>query len=78
MEQSLKFLYHRIKKTNITKEQAESKVCQEILISKMETLLFDKKYYAFLEKSERNWMAIEPSVARNEILSQLRRIVEAK
>ena len=47
-------------------------------LSKMETLLFDKKYYAFLEKSERNWMAIEPSVARNEILSQLRRIVEAK
>ena len=31
--QSLKFLYTRIKNPNLTKEQTESKVCQEILIS---------------------------------------------
>ena len=31
--QKLKFLYTRIKSPNLTKEQAESKVCQEILIS---------------------------------------------
>lgn len=31
--QKLKFLYTRIKSSDLTKEQAESKVCQEILIS---------------------------------------------
>lgn len=35
MEQSLKFLYSRIKKPEYTKEQAESKVCQEIFIMKL-------------------------------------------
>lgn len=35
MQQSLKFLYQRIKKPNLTREQAESKVCQEIFIMKI-------------------------------------------
>ena len=34
-EQTLKFLYTRLKKPELTKEQAQSKVCQEILISKI-------------------------------------------
>ena len=47
MKQSLHFLYTRIKKSNITKEQAESKVCQEILISKIAADTFLKKKVAF-------------------------------
>lgn len=35
MLESLKFLYHRIKKPDLTKEQAESKVCQEVFIMKV-------------------------------------------
>lgn len=35
MEQSLKYLYSRIKKPELTKQQAESRVCQEIFILKI-------------------------------------------
>ncbi len=35
MKNTLSFLYQRIKKAELTKEQAESKVCQEIFISKL-------------------------------------------
>lgn len=35
MDQSLDFLYHRIKNPNIRVEEAQSKVCQEILVSKI-------------------------------------------
>ena len=34
-EQSLKFLYSRLKRKELSKEQTESKVCQEIFISKI-------------------------------------------
>ena len=35
MDQSLDFLYHRVKNSNIRVEEAQSKVCQEILVSKI-------------------------------------------
>lgn len=35
MEYSLKFLYQRIKNPKLTREEAESKVCQEILVAKI-------------------------------------------
>lgn len=47
MQQSLKFLYQRIKKPNLTKEQAESKVCQEIFIMKIGSSKLMNKRVAF-------------------------------
>lgn len=47
MEQSLKFLYTRIKKPEYTKEQAESKVCQEIFIVKLGSSSYANKKVAF-------------------------------
>lgn len=35
MNESLQYLYFRVKKSSITKEQAQSKVCQEVFISKL-------------------------------------------
>lgn len=46
-EQSLKFLYSRIKKPEYTKEQAESKVCQEIFIMKLGSSKLMSKKVAF-------------------------------
>ena len=47
MEHSLKFLYSRIKKPEYTKEQAESKVCQEIFIMKLGASELMSKRVAF-------------------------------
>lgn len=47
MNPNLKFLYQRIKKPNLTKEQAESKVCQEIFIMKVGSSRFMNKRIAF-------------------------------
>lgn len=35
MKESLNYLYHRVKKPGLLKEQAESKVCQEIFVAKL-------------------------------------------
>lgn len=47
MNQSLKFLYQRIKKPDLTKEQAESKVCQEVFIMKVGSSSLMNKRIAF-------------------------------
>lgn len=47
MEKSLKFLYSQIKKPEYTKEQIESKVCQEIFIMKLGSSELKSKRVAF-------------------------------
>lgn len=47
MQQSLRFLYKRIKRPTLSKEQAESKVCQEIFIMKVASSELMNKRVAF-------------------------------